>query len=109
MTLKRDNRLRQFVLLHIDKLVNRVKNLIEKQLLLKINNFDFTNNNENELKELTHKLAEKESKLLEINPEKLVDDTTEEIITADTVSSLRQEILQDLKDTNPELETDNWI
>ena len=83
--------------------------MIQKQLLTKMHKFDFVNNNENELKNLSKKLAEKEMELLSVNPEKLVEDTEDEIVTADDVKNMREEILQDLKQSNPELERDTWV
>lgn len=71
--------------------------------------FDFVNNNENELKNLSKKLAEKEMELLNVNPEKLAEDTEDEIISADDVKNMREEILQDLKQSNPELERETWV
>ena len=83
--------------------------MIQKQLLTKMHKFDFVNNNENELKNLSKKLAEKEMELLSVNPEKLVEDTEDEIVSADDVKNMREEILQDLKQSNPELERDTWV
>ena len=111
LIIKKDNRLRQFVLLHLTKLIKIVKEIIEKQLTVKMHKFDFTNVNDNELKTLTDKLAEKESELLSVNPEKLTQDNNiaEEPINLDEVASIKNEILQDLKNNNPELERQTWI
>ena len=59
--------------------------------------------------DLTHELAKKEEQLLKINPEKIADDNTEVLVKADKVESVKDKILNDLKASNPELETDNWI
>lgn len=111
LEIKQDNMLRQFVLLHLDKLIVRLKDIIEMQLLEHINKFDFTNANaEKELRDLANDLGEKESKLLSINPEKLVEDNSEDIIdNEDTLQNIKDEILADLRKANPELETNNWI
>ena len=37
LIIKKDNRLRQFIILHLLKLISRLKNIIEKQLILKMN------------------------------------------------------------------------
>lgn len=111
LIIKKDNRLRQFVLLHLVKLIKIIKEIIEKQLTVKMNNFNFTNVNDNELDNLTKKLAEKESELLNVNPEKLTKDNTaaEEIVELDDISTIKNEILQELKQNNPELERETWI
>lgn len=111
LEIKQDNMLRQFVLLHLDKLIIRLKDIIEMQLLEHINNFDFTNaNTEKELRDLANDLGEKESKLLSINPEKLVEDNSDDIIADDNdMQNIKDEILADLRKANPELETNNWI
>ena len=46
---------------------------------------------------------------MKINPEKIADDNTEVLVKADKVESVKDKILNDLKASNPELETDNWI
>lgn len=104
LIIKKDNRLRQFIILHLLKLISRLKNIIEKQLILKMNNFNFKNGEDDELKMLNYKLAEKEAKLLELNPEKIAEDNSPEIITTDKINSIKNEILNDLKKNNPELE-----
>ena len=104
LIIKKDNRLRQFIILHLLKLISRLKNIIEKQLILKMNNFNFKNGEDDELKTLNYKLAEKEAKLLELNPEKIAEDNSPEIITTDKINSIKNEILNDLKKNNPELE-----
>lgn len=111
LIIKKDNRLRQFVLLHLVKLIKIVKETIEKQLTVKMNNFNFTNVNDNELDNLTKKLAEKESELLNVNPEKLTKDNTaaEEVVELADISTIKNEILQELKQNNPELERETWI
>ena len=111
LIIKKDNRLRQFVLLHLTKLIKIVKDIIEKQLTIKMNNFDFTNVNDQELSVLTDKLAKKESELLDVNPEKLTQDNTleKEVVDLNEISKIKNEILQDLKENNPELERETWI
>lgn len=104
LIIKKDNRLRQFIILHLIKLISRLKNIIEKQLILKMNNFNFINDEDDELKTLNYKLAEKEAKLLELNPEKVAEDNSPEIIATDKINSIKNEILNDLKKNNPELE-----
>lgn len=109
LIIKKDNRLRQFVILHLSKLIKIVKEIIEKQLTIKMHNVDFTNTNDSELKTLTNKLAEKEMELLSVNPEKLTQDTSEDIINSENIIDIKNQILQDLKENNPELERDDWM
>lgn len=101
--------MRQFVLLHLIKLINILKDIIEEQLYHKLDKFKFVNNNDKSLKNLTHDLAEKETELLKINPDKMSENTDVELLTNDVIAQSREEILADLKKQNPELETDNWI
>lgn len=109
LIIKKDNRLRQFVLLHLTKLIKIVQEIIEKQLTIKINSFDFTNVNDNELVNLTNKLAKKELELLNVNPEKISQDNSEEIMNLENITEIKNQILQDLKEQNPELEREDWI
>lgn len=109
LIIKKDNKLRHFIILHLNKLINSVKNIIEIQLLTRMNKFSFTNENDNEITVLKQNLAEKENELLEVNPEKLAVDNTEEILNSDDLANIRADILNDLKKNNPELERENWI
>lgn len=101
--------MRQFIILHLNKLINSVKNIIEIQLLTKMDKFSYTNENDNEITVLKQNLAEKENELLEVNPEKLAVDNTEEILNSDDLAKMRADILNDLKNENPELERETWI
>lgn len=83
--------------------------MIEIQLLTKMEKFKFSNETDNELESLQQKLAEKETELLQVNPEKLAEDNTDEIIKSDDLAQMRSEILDDLKTSNPELERENWM
>ena len=101
--------LRQFVILHLDKIIQDVKDKIITLLIDKVDKFNFSNGSDHELIELKYKLAEKEQQILEINPEKIAEDTTNEILSMDDVAAIKQQILADLKKANPELETEHWI
>ena len=101
--------LRQFVVLYIDKLIQEVKFKIQTLLLDKIDNFSFSNGSDTEFNELKYKLAEKEKQILQINPEKIAEDTTEQILSIDKIMIYKQQILNDLKESNPELETNLWM
>ena len=109
MIIKKDNKLRHFVILHLAKLINSVKNMIEIQLVTKMDKFKFTNETDDELQNLQYKLAEKETELLQVNPEKLAEDNTDIILKSDDIAQIRTEILDDLKKSNPELERETWI
>jgi hypothetical protein len=108
LIIKKDNKLRQFILLHMSKLIVRLKDLIERQLLLNMNKLSFDESDE-EFNNLVNKLSEKETEILKVNPDKVAIDNTEEILTTDNVLNIRNEILNDLKNTNEELESLNWI
>jgi hypothetical protein len=90
-------------------LITILKNIIEEKLYSKVNNFQFINNSDKSLKNLTHDLAKKELELMKVNPEKMTENTDLEILKNDDLSASREEILAELKANNPELETDNWI
>lgn len=49
--------LRQFVILHLDKIVQVVKTKIEELLIDKVDKFSFTNGSDYEFNELKYKLA----------------------------------------------------
>ena len=101
--------LRQFVILHLDKIVQVVKTKIEELLIDKVDKFSFTNGSDYEFNELKYKLAQKEKQILQINPEKIAEDTTEQILSSDKIMLYKQQILNDLKNSNPELETNLWM
>lgn len=105
LELKRDNLLRQFVLIHLDKLVVRLTDIIRTQLFKHMDDFKFQDIDEvKKINKLNNDLAERETELLNINPEKIAEDNTAEIETQDNVTSMREEILNDLKQNNPDLE-----
>jgi hypothetical protein len=52
--------LRQFVVLHLDKIIQNVKDKIITLLIDKVDKFNFSNGSDHELMELKYKLAEKE-------------------------------------------------
>lgn len=83
----------------------RLINIIHEQLFKHMDNFKFQDvDEETKITKLKNDLAEKEAELLSINPEKVAEDNIAEIETKDNVASMRQEILNDLKQNNPELE-----
>lgn len=99
--------MRQFVLIHLSKLVKRLKNIIEYQLVTKMKDFNYTDNVSG-LDILKNKLKETEKKLLDVqlksDKESVKDEMTEEKIL-----KVKEEILNDLKQNNPELELEEWI
>lgn len=109
LIIKKDNRLRQFVLLHLPKLITMLKDKIQVELTTKMYEFDFKNTNSSDLDNLHNQLKEKEQELLQVQPEKLAEDTAEEVVTTEKLNTIRAEILSDLREANPELETDNWM
>lgn len=109
--------MRQFVLIHLVKLINILKDIINFELYKQLHEFQFIDHQDKSLEKLTYDLAKKESELTLINPKKLdktldknIDETTDgEKLSNDSLLQRKEEILADLKAQNPELELDNWI
>ena len=114
LIIKKDNRLRQFVLLHLTKLIKRLKNIIEYQLVTKMKKFNYTDNVSG-IDVLKKKLKETEKKLLDIKlkseteSESEASDKEEDTMSDEKILEVKNEILADLKENNPELELDTWV
>lgn len=112
LIIKKDNRLRQFVLLHLTKLIKRLKNIIEYQLVTKMKKFNYTDNVSG-IDVLKKKLKETEKKLLDIKlkseTESETSDNEEDVMSDEKILEVKNEILADLKKNNPELELDTWV
>ena len=66
---------------------------------------DFTNDNDEEIQILRNKLKEKEKELMNVMPEKFVKDESLDLIRNENKKQqIKQQILDDLKAQNPELE-----
>lgn len=107
IVIKNDNRLRQFIILYLSKIIRAVKNIIELQLINRMHQFNFINKFDKELENLEYDLAKKETELLKINPkdqEDILDNPPEFFKDENEVLSFKEQILADLKAKNPELE-----
>lgn len=107
IVIKNDNRLRQFIILYLSKIIRAVKNIIELQLINRMHQFNFVNKFDKELENLEYDLAKKEAELLKVNPkdqEDILDNPPEFFKDENEVLSFKEQILADLKAKNPELE-----
>ena len=105
LIIKKDINLQQFIVMHMNKLIKIVENILDTQSILKITKQNFLNDNDNELEKLYNKLKEKEQKLIKIIPEKNIKKSNiDPIKSEETKQDIRQQILNDLKNQNPELE-----
>ena len=107
IVIKNDNRLRQFIILYLSKIIRAVKNIIELQLINRMHQFNFVNKFDKELENLEYDLAKKVTELLKVNPkdqEDILDNPPEFFKDENEVLSFKEQILADLKAKNPELE-----
>lgn len=105
LLIKRNVDLRQFIIIHFGKILKLIENILNSQSILRIAKQDFTENNNEEIQSLREKLKEKEQELLKVMPEKLAkNDSLDLIRNENKKQEIRQQILDDLKAQNPELE-----
>ena len=105
LTIKKDADLRQFVIIHFSKILKLTENILNSQSILRIAKQDFTNDNDEEIQILRNKLKEKEKELTNVMPEKFVKDESLDLIRNENKKQqIKQQILDDLKAQNPELE-----
>ena len=105
LTIKKDADLRQFVIMHVSKILKLTENSLNSQSILRIAKQDFTNDNDEEIQILRNKLKEKEKELMNVMPEKFVKDESLDLIRNENKKQqIKQQILDDLKAQNPELE-----
>ena len=105
LTIKKDADLRQFVIIHFSKILKLTENILNSQSILRIAKQDFTNDNDEEIQILRNKLKEKEKELMNVMPEKFVKDESLDLIRNENKKQqIKQQILDDLKAQNPELE-----
>ena len=105
LVIKKDIDLRQFIVIHMNKLLTIIENILNKQSILRIAKQDFTNNADEEIESLRKKLKEKEKELINVAPEKIIDKSVPDIIRNENKKQeIRQQVLDDLKAQNPELE-----
>ena len=97
--------MRQFVIMHFSKILKLTENILNSQSILRIAKQDFTNDNDEEIQILRNKLKEKEKELMNVMPEKFVKDESLDLIRNENKKQqIKQQILDDLKAQNPELE-----
>ena len=105
LNIKKDADLRQFVIIHFAKILKLTENILNSQSILRIAKQDFTNDNDEEIQILRNKLKEKEKELLNVMPDKFVkNDSLDLIRNENKKQQIKQQILDDLKAKNPELE-----
>lgn len=102
--LKTNNKLRQFVMLHFNKIALIACNIIQMQLVSKINLQDFNSSNI-ETKQLKQKLVQKQKQILDTIPQKQIKSTVvQPVKSEDDAAKLKQQILADLKADNKEIQ-----
>ena len=101
--IKQNNRLRQFILLHLNKIVLTVCSIIQAQLIKKINLQDFTSS-KNDLNNMKAKLKQNQDKLKQVTPTDLKQQTKVQIKSEQDVGKMKQDILAQLKKNNQLLE-----
>ena len=105
LNIKKDADLRQFIIIHFAKILNLTENILNSQSILRIAKQDFTNDNDEEIQILRNKLKEKEKELLNVMPDKFIkNDSLDLIRNENKKQQIRQQVLDDLKAKNPELE-----
>ena len=105
LNIKKDADLRQFIIIHFAKILKLTENILNSQSILRIAKQDFTNDNDEEIQILRNKLKEKEKELLNVMPDKFIkNDSLDLIRNENKKQQIRQQVLDDLKAKNPELE-----
>lgn len=110
--IKRDNKLRNYITLHMDTILVILKDRIERKLLDGIKLFNFSNSNDDhQIELLKNDLKNKETILLSVESEKFneyspAEEEQKEKLDNSKKKDYRQEILNRLKYENPELEND---
>lgn len=104
--IKKDNKLRQFIMNHLDKIIKMVRITLDKQTIKFMNRFEFRDTrNQNNIKKLEDKRAENEKKLKQI---KLTDikqpDKEKQQVKQEQQQSVQDQILNDLKQKHPDLQ-----
>ena len=103
--IKQNSRLRQFIILHFDKIVLTVCSIIQTQLIKKMNLQSFNSNNI-ELKMLNNKLKETQNQISDLMPEdEIKNKIVQPIKSQSDAAKLKQDILADLKAQNKEIES----
>lgn len=102
--IKQNSRLRQFILMHLDKIVLTTSSIIESHLIKKMNLQTFSSNN-SALKMLNQKLKQTQKQLLDLMPQQEIKNkVVQPIKTENDAAKLKADILADLKAQNKQLE-----
>lgn len=105
LIIKKDNKLRQFVINHMDKLIKMTKGLMDKELIISMKDFEFSN--KNNIDKLQQKKIQNQKKLKEIKLKeiKIKEQGQESKIQNESEqNNIQQQILQKLKKEHPKLE-----
>lgn len=103
--IKQNSRLRQFILLHFNKIVLTVCSIIQSQLIRKMNLQKFTSDN-SPLKRLNQKLKQTQTQLLQLMPQQQIKNKVVQPIKTETdAAQLKASILADLKAQNKEIQS----
>lgn len=105
LIIKKDNKLRQFVINHLQKLIKLTKGLMDKELITVMKDFEFSN--KNKIAKLQKQKIQNQKKLKEIKLKDIkVKEQKEENKIQDEAeqNNIQQQILQKLKKEHPKLE-----
>lgn len=110
--IKRDNRLRNYIAIHMDSILVILKDRIERKLLDGIKLFNFSNtNDDHQIELLKNDMKNKETILLSVQSDKFnefspANEKQKEKLDNSKRKDYKQEILNRLRYENPELEND---
>lgn len=110
--IKKDNKLRNYITIHMNTILIILKERLERKLIDGIKLFDFSNNNDNhQIELLKNDLKNKETIMLSVESDKFnefspTNDEEKEKLDDSKKKDYRKEILNRLKYENPELEND---
>ncbi len=102
--IKTNNKLRQFIMLHFNKIASIACSIIQMQLVTKINLQSF-NTDKTEEKMLHQNLAQKQKQILDTIPQdEIKKKVVQPVKSEDDAAKLKQQILADLKASNKEIQ-----
>jgi hypothetical protein len=110
--IKKSNRLRQYIILHLDLIVSMLKDIMEMQLIEGMKNFNFESyKTREEVEFLKNDLKNREAALMAIKAKNFNEfappnEEKRELLSNSQRKDLRMEILNRLRYENPKLEED---
>lgn len=110
--IKKSNRLRQYIILHLDLIVSMLKNMMELDLIESMKNFNFENyKTREEIEFLKNDLKNREAAIMAIKAKNFDEfappnEKTKELLSNSQRKDLRMAILNRLRYENPLLEED---